>query len=459
MANMFLDALGILPNTGAAFQQGWQDAEQARMANAARQAQIDEIRSRVEEARAARERRAAFQNAMENTDPSDARAIARVMGEFPEYVEQIKSTHTVADEGARKADQMYLGKLYGLMRGGNYEGAFALARDRYDADAKAGKADEGDTAFIQAMEQAVTTRDPAALRAVQTQVAAFLAAQDPAKFAETFGGTQDDEREADLHPSALKKAEADATKAAVDAEYADEQILADLANIDSQIERRRHETAIGYGNLDVSRGNLGVAQNRLELDRAKATQAGTGKEPSESERTAGFLASRLAGALQDITGATKADPKAALPGRLETVASGLGLPEALRNKARSDDRQRVVAAQLDALDAALTLGTGAAYNREQLEGYRTAYFPAWGDSPETVKEKTQRFIRLLEAAKVKAGRAAPPQIDEAIKAARGGLRADREGAKELPKGAVMVGTSGGQPVYQLPDGRKVKWSD
>jgi hypothetical protein len=66
----------------------------------------------------------------------------------------------------------------------------------------------------------------------------------------------------------------------------------------------------------------------------------------------------------------------------------------------------VEAAQLDMLDAALTLGTGAAYTREQLEGYRQAYFPAYGDEPGTVADKQARLKNVISAANIAAGKAA-----------------------------------------------------
>jgi len=69
------------------------------------------------------------------------------------------------------------------------------------------------------------------------------------------------------------------------------------------------------------------------------------------------------------------------------------------NIATPENRQKVEAAQLDILDAALTLGTGAAYTKEQLEGYRKSYFPQLGDKPETIRDKQDRLNNILEAAK------------------------------------------------------------
>lgn len=55
---------------------------------------------------------------------------------------------------------------------------------------------------------------------------------------------------------------------------------------------------------------------------------------------------------------------------------------------------------------ALTLGTGAAYTREQLEGYRKSYFPQLNDTAATVKSKQDRLQNLLESAQIASGRAA-----------------------------------------------------
>ena len=81
--------------------------------------------------------------------------------------------------------------------------------------------------------------------------------------------------------------------------------------------------------------------------------------------------SRLAAA------AVKSEGGAAKPGLVQEAARLVSEP--LANSITGDERQRVESAQLDILDAALTLGTGAAYTREQLQGYRKSYFPQIGD--------------------------------------------------------------------------------
>lgn len=129
----------------------------------------------------------------------------------------------------------------------------------------------------------------------------------------------------------------------------------------------------------------------------------------EAERTAAFLGTRLANAMSMLKGISAEDQK---PGVMETGARELG-SEMGANWLRSEDRQKANAAQRDALDAALTLATGAAYTAEQIDAMRVSYFPQIGDTPDTQAQKKQSFDMLLQAARVKAGRASTA-IDEAL---------------------------------------------
>jgi hypothetical protein len=135
-------------------------------------------------------------------------------------------------------------------------------------------------------------------------------------------------------------------------------------------------------------------------------KAGPEKEPTEGERKAGTLLTRLRGSQAQLDEVTRKNPSAASPNVLGQALSGIGM-ESAGNLLTSSDRQRVNAAQLDLLDSALTLGTGAAYTREQLEGYRKSYFPQIGDSAATIKDKQDRLNNVIAAAEVGAGRAEP----------------------------------------------------
>lgn len=128
---------------------------------------------------------------------------------------------------------------------------------------------------------------------------------------------------------------------------------------------------------------------------------------TEGERKAATLLSRLSNSQKQLAAATAEDPSAATPGLLANGLRMIGAEAAANTALTSSARQRVEAAELDILDAALTLGTGAAYTREQLQGYRKSYFPQIGDTEQTIKEKQDRLDSLIDAATISAGRAAP----------------------------------------------------
>ncbi len=130
--------------------------------------------------------------------------------------------------------------------------------------------------------------------------------------------------------------------------------------------------------------------------------------PTEGERKSATLLARLEGSLGQMNSAIADNEGAAKPGVLAALVGGLPFSgDTARNLANSSERQRVEAAQLDILDAALTLGTGAAYTKEQLEGYRKSFFPQLGDSADTVADKQDRLDNVVNSARIAAGRAAP----------------------------------------------------
>lgn len=160
-------------------------------------------------------------------------------------------------------------------------------------------------------------------------------------------------------------------------------------------------------------GQLQTKLDQLEIAKRKAG-ATTINMPSESERTAGFLTNRVQNSLAQLQSVTGTAPSAASPNFSAEVIKNVTRSDYLKNLASPETRQQVEAAQLEILDAALTLGTGAAYTRDQLDNYRKSYFPQLGDKPATIADKAARLKNMLDSAMIKAGRAAPnsiPQID------------------------------------------------
>jgi hypothetical protein len=145
--------------------------------------------------------------------------------------------------------------------------------------------------------------------------------------------------------------------------------------------------------------------------------------------------SRLESSSKQLEQALKESPSAAKQGLGAAVVGGLPLVGTVASNAITPQaRQRVEAAQLDMLDAALTLGTGAAYTKEQLQGYSKSYFPQIGDDNATIKDKQERLKNILTAARIAAGRAgsqvpdssaspaAPAQVEEWVRGPDGKLR-------------------------------------
>jgi len=139
------------------------------------------------------------------------------------------------------------------------------------------------------------------------------------------------------------------------------------------------------------------------------------KDLAVSEQQASYNLGRILDAAKEINAALKKDPNALKPGVGEASAASVGL-SGTANVARSAQRQIVYGAQRDALDAMLYLATGAAYNKEQLEGQMAAYVPAFTDKPDAVEAKRVRMLGLIQNAKVRAGKAWTPEMDAASQA-------------------------------------------
>jgi len=148
-------------------------------------------------------------------------------------------------------------------------------------------------------------------------------------------------------------------------------------------------------------------QSFLQLQIAKRPST-TINMPNEGERKAATLSNRLNFSVDQINQAIGQDPTAAMPNTSAEIARFFTRSEMLSNKLTPTQRQIVDSAQLDILDAALTLGTGAAYTREQLESYRKSYFPQIGDKPENVAAKRARLQNILRSAEIASGRAKVP---------------------------------------------------
>lgn len=185
--------------------------------------------------------------------------------------------------------------------------------------------------------------------------------------------------------------------------------------------RAKESAGAGAGQGKAPTGYRWTASGDLEA--IPGGPGSKGATSTEGERKAATLLMRLQGSEKQLENALRDDPKAAKPGIGATMLRGVGGESLANSVAVGEPRQRVEAAQLDILDAALTLGTGAAYTKEQLEGYRKSYFPQIGDKDKTIADKKVRLANVIDAAKIAAGRSGPA-VDKPVNAPAGGVPDD-----------------------------------
>jgi len=138
------------------------------------------------------------------------------------------------------------------------------------------------------------------------------------------------------------------------------------------------------------------------------------EKPTVNEQQASTATRRLLQRAQEINAAVARSPKSEAPTMTEAAMENVPLLSRATNLVRSEDRQIVSSAQDDVLDALLYLATGAAYNKEQLQQQKSAYIPSWSDTPGTRETKRKRLVQMIDNAKVRAGRAWTPELDQAL---------------------------------------------
>ena len=189
----------------------------------------------------------------------------------------------------------------------------------------------------------------------------------------------------------------------------------------------RVETPEGFFNVPKG-GGVAVPVMGPSGEQLKGVSGG---KATEGERKAATLLSRMQLAQTQMD-----QGKEGMPGFLTSVSPRVGLPE---------ERKRTEDAQLDFLDAALTLATGAAYTEFQLKGAMQSYFPRFGDDATTIAEKEIRRQNLMEAARISAGSmgGAVPPPPPPPPAAPGAPGAAPGGGRRKPRAADFFPGFGG----------------
>jgi hypothetical protein len=151
--------------------------DQRKMQAQAQQLQIAAAREKQARTEAFR---IAAQQAAHSADP---KMLSDLMFQYPEFADQIRPKWQSLSDEARRRNLTQTGTVFMRAKSGDAKGAAALLRQRYDADLAAGQADEITKELIDALESG----DPTQVQQATATVGMLLAADDPSKFAETYG--------------------------------------------------------------------------------------------------------------------------------------------------------------------------------------------------------------------------------------------------------------------------------
>ena len=312
---------------------------------------------------------------------------AAMGGTAPQYVQNLKAGKQ-ADMAAREK-ALYEDAAIGLqlVESGNLQGFYDLATDRMEQLRRFPDAVPNDTVRLMALAKLGMGGERAAIGQLHAeliaatkagQVKGYLQAPEPVRGVEVAGEMRNPFSGEVMGPRA-------APPVSLTSRQLEAQDMALRAG------------PVGSAEYNKTYGDY--------MNKATGTTVVVGNT-TEGERTAGILADRLDFAQSQINDVLAMSPESSKPQMGSTALNAMGLTY-LANISNPAERQIIEAAQLDMLDAALTLGTGAAYTREQLEGYRVAYFPQIGDTDQVITAKSARLNNLIGGAYKKAGRAAP----------------------------------------------------
>jgi Sec-independent protein translocase protein TatA len=158
----------------------------------------------------------------------------------------------------------------------------------------------------------------------------------------------------------------------------------------------------------VARANLGLASQRLDLDRqGLALRAQNEKAPTEFQGKSaafGLRAGEADKVLRDLQG--KYSP-AAINSKLAVQEAPLigGALGAATNLALSPSDQQAEQAQRDFVNAVLRQESGAAIGMQEFDNARRQYFPQPGDSKEVITQKARNRELAIQGLNNNAGRA------------------------------------------------------
>ena len=248
-------------------------------------------------------------------DPSPQR-LARLVLRFPELRESAVQAHEMLKPGQQRALVGAVSGIYAALLSGRPDVAKQRISEQIAAYQNVG--DEEEVAQLESL-LAQVGQDPIT---AMNELGLYLASVDDnfAKNVETLEGLRraaaGEQREVDLHPSALRQAIADADKAVADARKA-------VSEADTWDERQRADLALKNAELDLTRARTVQTQTTTAATRATATRtAAEAAAPAEGEPSA--IPQPVPLLTQPVHGALAVGVRGFMGKNINTIVDALG---------------------------------------------------------------------------------------------------------------------------------------
>lgn len=222
--------------------------------------------------RAATQRAATMQQRLQEdlanlgSNPTSAQ-VSQLMVKYPQLSEQFKRSYDALSADEQRSRMQQASGVYAALEAGENDMARDLMLEQAEAYRNAGRNE--DAKVLEDLAR-VTELNP---ETAKTSTGLFLAsAMGPDKFAETFTKLQGERRTAQLQPSEMTKAQAEAHKAAVAANFAESEAALDLQKKGWDITKIQEDIKIQKENTKIAALNAQIQRETNELKKQELQQ-------------------------------------------------------------------------------------------------------------------------------------------------------------------------------------------
>jgi hypothetical protein len=225
--------------------------------------QVQQAKQQLKQAEVAAAQQAAMQDdlfrASENPNPA---SVAQLIVRYPQLSEHLKRGYDALNTEQQKSRVDQASQVYASLLAGDTDTAATTLRGFAEAYRNSGM--EQDAKAAEALARVIELNPQQA----QTTVGLSLAtAMGPDKFQETFAKLESERRERALEPSKLTEAQAKAREAAVKAEFAESNAVADLEKKGWDIYKIQEDAKIARENARIAAMNAELNRETNQLKR------------------------------------------------------------------------------------------------------------------------------------------------------------------------------------------------